>query len=213
LDPAKYTIFSNDVDIDVCASIWCLKNPERCGEPLIKKLIDAIGLGDMHLGAIPLNGMSKVVEWVSAPQTDSLRNDDYHKLSNDGLVAIMESILHRITMYIDGEAANDIADREIKSNFEVKRKENGWVLVESSDPHIYSSLWRAGFDRVVLVRPQKDESLAVMLAKRTDFIENYPIAKICEELNKLEPGWGGGTTIIGAPRNSDGSRSKLPIST
>lgn len=28
-------------------------------------------------------------------------------------------------------------------------------------------------------------------------------------MNQLEPGWGGGSTIGGAPRNPDGSRSKL----
>lgn len=211
LDPAKYTIYINDVDIDIVAALWCFKNSERCKEPIVKKLIDAIGIGDMHLGAIPLNGMHKVVEWVSAPQTDSIRNGDYQKLSNDGLVAIMESMLHRITMYVDGEAANDIAERDVESDFDIKRKENGWVLVESADPHVYSSLWRSGFDRVVLLRPQDDGSSAVMIAKRTDFIENYPIAKMTEELNKLEPGWGGGTNIIGAPRHEDGSRSKLPL--
>lgn len=213
LDPSKYTVFCNDVDIDVVGAIWCLKNPDRCSEPLVKKLIDAIGIGDMHAGAITVNGMSKAVEWVSAPQTDSLRNGDYNKLSNDGLMTILESMLHRITQYVDGEASSEIADREASSNFEIKRNENGWILVESEDPHVYSHLWKAGLDRVVLLRPQDDGSLAVSLAKRTDFIDNFPLEKMYKELNKLESGWGGGTTIGGAPRNEDGSRSKLPINT
>lgn len=211
LDPSKYTIYCNDVDIDVCMSIWVLKNPDRCSEPLVKKLVDAIGLGDMHAGAISVNGLAKACEWVAAPQTDSLRNGDYHKLSDDGLMTVLESILHRITQYVNGDASADIADRDIQSNFEIKRNENGWVLVESDDPHVYQSLWRANFDRVVILRSQDDNSLAISIAKRTDFIDNFPLEKIFKELNKLEPGWGGGTTIGGAPRNEDGSRSKLPL--
>lgn len=211
LDPSKYTVYANDVDIDVCMSIWVLKNPDRCTEPLVKRLVDAIGLGDMHAGAISVNGLTKACEWVAAPQIDSLRNGDYHKLSDDGLMTVLESILHRITQYVNGDASADIADRDVQSNFEIKRNENGWVLVESDDPHVYQSLWRANFDRVVIIRPQDDNSLAISIAKRTDFIDNFPLEKIFKELNKLEPGWGGGTTIGGAPRHENGSRSKLPL--
>lgn len=213
LDPAQYTIFCNDADIDVALSLWLLKNPDRCSEPLVKKIVDAVGLGDMHAGAIPLNGIAKAVEWISAPQTDSLKNGDYHKLSNDGLMTIMESILHRISLYVEGEASAEIADRDSSVTFEIKSNENGWVLVESADPHVYSAIWKAGFDRVVLLRPQEDNSLAISVAKRTEFIDNFPLEKIYQELNKIEPGWGGGSTIGGAPRNADGSRSKLPLKT
>ncbi len=56
-----------------------------------------------------------------------------------------------------------------------------------------------------------DNSLAVTIAKKSDFIENFPLEQIYEELNKIEPNWGGSSTIGGAPRNSNGSRSKLPL--
>lgn len=36
-----------------------------------------------------------------------------------------------------------------------------------------------------------------------------PIKDILKNLNELEDGWGGASTIGGAPRNPDGSRSKL----
>ncbi|MDP2683495.1 MAG: hypothetical protein Q8P20_00405 [bacterium] len=212
LDPSKYTIYINDVDIDVCMAIWCLKNPDRCTEPQAKKLIDAIGLGDMHAGALPLNGMNKTVEWVSAPQTDSIRNSDYEKLSDGGLNTIMESILHRITQYVNGEAAGEIADREIHSDFKIiKNDENGWALVESEDPHVYTALYRSGFDRVVISRPQADGSNAVSIAKRSDFIDCFPLPKIFAGLNKIEPGWGGSTMVGGAPRHKDGSRTGLTL--
>lgn len=212
LEPAKYTVYINDVDIDVCMAIWCLKNPDRCAEPQVKKLVESVGLGDMHAGALALNGMSKTVEWVSAPQTDSIRNGDYEKLSDSGLNTIMESILHRITQYVNGEASGDIADQETHGNFTiVKNDENGWVLVESQDPHVYTALYRAGFDRIVISRPQEDGSNAVSIAKRSDFIDRFPLPKFFAALNKVESGWGGSTMIGGAPRNSDGSRTRLTL--
>lgn len=214
LDPSKYTIYVNDVDIDVCMAFWCLKNPDRCAEPQVKKLVEAVGLGDMHAGALSLNGMTKTVEWVSAPQTDSIRNGDYEKLSNSGLNTIMESILHRITQYVNGEASGDIADQETYGNYTViKNDPNGWVLIESEDPHVYTALYRAGFGRVVISRPQEDGSNAVSIAKRSDFIDGFPLHKIFTALNKIEPGWGGSTMVGGAPRNEDGSRTSLSLDT
>ena len=93
LDPANYTIYCNDVDADVCASIWCLKNPDRCKEPLVARLIDSMGKFDMHAGAFDINGMKRTVEWISSPQTASIKNGDYEKLSDEGLEPILESIL------------------------------------------------------------------------------------------------------------------------
>jgi hypothetical protein len=35
------------------------------------------------------------------------------------------------------------------------------------------------------------------------------VPEILAALGEIEPGWGGGSTIGGAPRNADGSRSRL----
>ncbi len=211
LDPTPYKVFCNDVDADVCASVWCLKNPDRCKEPLAKKLIDAIGMGDRYAGALPMNGMSRVVEWVCAPETDSKRNGDYEKISNDGLKSILEAILHRIDRYVDGEAMEDVPKQPQHSDFKVLRNDSGWALIESNDPHSLGAIWSAGFERIVMVRPLEDGSTAVTIARKSEFIEGFPMKKIFAELNKNEPGWGGGATIGGAPRNGDGSRSKLSV--
>lgn len=210
-DLDKYTIYVNDVDSDVCLSVWCLKNPDRCREPLVKKLVDAIGLGDMHGGAFGYNGMTKIVEWICAPETDSRRKDDYYKISEEGLNTILEAVLHRIDLYVDGEVGEEPNKRAKHGEYKILRNENGWVMVESSDPHVFSQLYQSGFDRIVITRPQSDGSLAVTIAKRSDFIGGFPITKFIEAFNKVEPGWGGGTSIAGAVRNPDGSRSRLTV--
>jgi len=213
LDPTAYSVYCNDVDADVCASIWCLKNPDRCKEPNVTKLIDAIGKGDMHAGAIDVNGMKKVIDWVSAPHTDSIRNGDYEKLSDEGLNPILESVLHRIDKYADGEHTIEVSTQKEYGEFKVLRNENGWTLIESSDPYVLSSIWMAGFNRVAIVRPLKNNSTAVTLAKRSDFIDNFPLEKLYSAFNKKEKGWNGGSSIGGAVRNADGTRSKLDLNT
>lgn len=211
LNPENYTVYANDVDADVCAAIWCLKNPGRCKEPLVAKLIDAIGKSDMHGGAFDVNGMKKTVEWICAPETDAKRNGDYEKLSDDGLRSIMEAILHRIDLFADGEASIEVSKQPQRGEYNILRNKNGWALVESNDSHVFSSLYASGFDRLVVLRHQEDGSTAYTLAKRSDFIDGFPLPHIYATLNKLEPGWGGGSTIGGAPRNANGSRSRLTL--
>jgi len=210
LDPSLYTAYCNDVDADVCAAIWCLKYPDRCKEPLVEKLITAIGKGDRYVGALEINGMKKIVEWVCAPETDSKRNGDYEKLSNEGLKPILESILHRITMYANGDSSIEVSKQPEHGEFKILRNERGWALLESTDPHVLSKVWQQ-FDKVAIIRPLEDGSTAVTIGKRSDFIDNFSLETIYAELNKLESGWGGSSTVGGAPRNADGSRSKMKI--
>jgi len=211
LDADKYTIYANDVDGDVCAAIWCLKNPEKCSDPRATKLINAMGLGDMHGGAFPNNGMTKTIEWICSPETDSKRDQDYWKLSDNGLNSILEAVLHRIDTYVEGEASIEVSKQPKHGEYKIIRNENNWVLVESTDPHAFSAIYQAGFDRIVLARPQDDNSIAYSIAKKSDFIDRFPLEIMYSKLNELEPGWGGGSTIGGAPRNHDGSRSKLTM--
>ncbi len=211
LDPDHYTVYCNDVDADVCGAVWCLKNPTRCTEPLVNQLIDAIGKADMFAGAISLNGMRKTVEWICEPEVASKRNGDYEKLSDEGLKPIMESILGRIDLYVDGKASTEISKQQINDNFKLLRRENDWALIESQDPHALSAIWQAGFTKVAIIRPLADKSTAVTIARKSDFVDGFPLQEIYSALNSEEKGWGGSSTIGGAPRNPDGSRSRLSV--
>ena len=213
-DLDQYTIYINDADVDTCLAVWCLQNPDRCIEPLVKKLIDAVCQGDMHCGGIPLNGMEKYVEYISGPETDSKRKQDYHKLSNEGLLSIMEAIMHRIDNYLEGHADEELHKRTKHGEFKILRNENGWLLAESNDPHALGAIFRAGFDRALLIRKQDDGTIAATLAKKSDFVDHFPLEKIYFALSALEPGkgtWGGGTTVGGPPRYSDGKRSEIQL--
>ena len=223
LDPTEYTAYLDDADVDVCTAVWCLENPDRVNEPLAKKLIDAVGTLDMHAGAYSVNGMMKVVEWISAPELEAKKSNDYQKVSNETLRSVLEAVLHRIDQYVNGESSEDVNEycKKIKNehdheNFSILRNENGYAVIEAVDPHIYTRLWKAGFERLLVVRPRKD-TLDCTIIKKSDFVDSYPLLKFYEALNikenlaNSEFKWGGGTSCGGPPRFPDGSRSKLNL--
>lgn len=212
LNPEKYTLYLNDCDIDVALTVWILQNFERVKEPLVIKLVNAVGIADSHAGAICLNGMTKTVEWVSAVEVDFKRDkSNYESICNSNLKYILEATLRRIDQYVDGEASIEISKMEIHTDYKILRNENGYIVVQSDNSHIYSTLYASGFDRIVLIRPLENGSLAVSIAKRSDFVDNFNLIVMYEKLNEVEPGWNGGSSIGGAPRGSDGTRSKLPL--
>ena len=209
LDACNYTLFCNHCDVDTCLAVYCLKNPDRCNEQLLRKLVESVNLADCHGSAIMMNGNSKLIEWIAAPEVDAVKSGDYERLSDDGLRNIMDAVMSRVDLYLSGEASIEIVKQHSHCDYKVISNENDWVMVESDDSHVYSALYHAGFDRVVTYHYQKDGSIAYSIARRSDFISNFNVLEIFAQLNKLEPGWGGGSTIGGAPRNPDGSRSRL----
>lgn len=212
LDPENYTLYLNDCDLDVAMSVWLLQNQERVKEPLVIKLVNAIGIADAYAGAINLNGMAKTVEWIAAVELDFKKDKgSYETICSSNLRHLLDATLRRIDQYVDGEASIEIAKQEKHTDYKILRNENNYVVVQSDNAHIYSTLYSAGFDRIVLVRPLENGSLAVSLAKRSDFVDNFNLIKMYEKLNEIEPFWGGGSSIGGAPRGPDGTRSKLPL--
>ena len=74
-----------------------------------------------------------------------------------------------------------------------------------------------GFDELyrqtsfgVLHRPAPDGTVAYTVAKRTDFVA-FDVRRFLALACELEPGWGGGSSIGGAPRDSRGRRSRLAV--
>ena len=214
LDCDDLNIYLNDIDLDSAASVWILKNgAEKCGESLVKKMIEAINTTDSHIGGISINGYQKLLDWLAEPELLSRKIMIILKFSNDSLMSILESILHRIDMYINGEIALDSIKTKKYSNFKIFRDQNDFVVVECNDTHIMAHLFQVGYSRVVRYNKQNDNSLCCTLAKRSDFITGFPLEKFYSSLNMIEKNgnWGGSSSCGGSPRAPDGSRSLLSI--
>lgn len=211
LDPSRYTVYVNDVDTDAALAVWALRNPERLREPKVRSLITAAGLLDAHGGAYPGVERRALIEWIGEPETDARADGRYERLSNEALGELIEAIGERFERALAGKAPSEVSlARDLPpAQYKVLFRGTGWKLVEATDPHVLYDLYARGHERVVTCRPVADGSIAYTVARRSDFVDGFDVPAILEALARLEPGWGGGSTIGGAPRRADGSRSHL----
>ena len=146
---------------------------------------------------------------------NSRMNGTYEKLSPEQLFELLDQICERFERLLRGEAPSEqeLRKQEMRADYETLHEGTGWVMVKATDPHVLFDLYERGIERVVTCRQQSDGSFAYTLARKSDFIDYFDVPTLLAELNAIEPGWGGASTIGGAPRNADGSRSRLPPAT
>jgi hypothetical protein len=89
-----------------------------------------------------------------------------------------------------------------------------WVMA-TSEAGVFDLVYEAGHTRAVLWQPLPDGSTAYTVGRKSDLVDGFPVGPpsrpetILAALAGREPGWGGGSSIGGAPRHPDGSRSRL----
>jgi hypothetical protein len=210
LTPRHLTVYLNDVDLDTALAVWLLRHTERAREPLVNRLVHGAGLLDAHSGAFPLAGdLPTIVEWISEPETRARASGVYYQLDAAGLRNLLDEIGRRVSVYADGASAAYTEDFRIDNRYEVLHRGTGWVLVESLGTRAHARLFADGHERVVIHTTLPDGTHGYTVAKRSEFVKCFPVMRILAALDAREPGWGGGSTVGGAPRNADGSRSTL----
>jgi len=209
LDPSEFTVYVNDVDGDTALSVWLLENPREVRNPLVADLVRAVGLIDAHGPAYALGALDAVAQWfyegAMAPERDARRNRTYSTLDLAGLLRAC----------VDRCDPKDFAktEREVVE-FKVTHDGVGWIMA-SSRQFIFTALYERGVTRAVAYDALPDGSYVYMVGKKSEFVDGFPVGPHTQEgtilhaLAAREPGWGGGSTIGGAPRNADGSRSRL----
>lgn len=211
-EPKESGIYINDVDGDTVLSVWLLRHPEMAKDPKVRMLVESVGGIDAHGPAYqPLDSelAEKFFKAVMKPESDTRRNKTYAQVD---LNTLLEQCLKNLDSLMAGTL--EYKKEEDKRSFEIAREGTGWSMVESND-FVFDMLYQEGHTRAVAMQKQPDGSIAYTVAKKSELVANFPVGPaskegtILYELNKIEPGWGGGSTIGGAPRNPDGSRSRL----
>jgi hypothetical protein len=211
LRPERFTAYLNDVDTDTALAVWALRNPERLIEARVGHLIGCAGLLDAHGGAYPLAHERRHLEWIGEPETEARISGRYEKLSTEELGQLLDEIAGRFELLLRGEVPreSELRAADARAEFTVLHRGENFAVVQAAHPHVLFDLYAQGIERVVTVRPLSDGSFAYTVAKKSDFVDEFDVPAILDALGEVEPGWGGGSTIGGAPRNSDGSRSRL----
>ena len=212
-DPNDYAVYINDVDGDTTLAVWLLRNPKRASELAVRNLIETMGAIDAHGPAYPSTD-SKLADaffqGVMKPESNVRRAKTYQ--STD-LNELLEKCVANIDALLDGTLVWSSQPEKDRS-FEITHTGNGWVMAKSDD-FIFDMLYAQGYTKAVAYQQLPDGSIAYTVGKKSELVTGFPVGPqsvtgtILNMLNQREVGWGGGSTIGGAPRNTDGSRSHL----
>lgn len=221
LNPDGFTVLINDVDGDTVLSYWLLWAAANftasdlsslLTSDFMKQLVEVVSNVDAHGPAYPL---TEKQEWffnqfykgVMAPEAKA-RYVDRNYGTVDLKQLLSDCILIMMKLWFEKEVALPAKQEKTDSYFTVTHKANNFVMVESNDVG-FKKCYEEGYKAAILYSKLPDGSIAYTVGKKSEFVAGFNVPKVLAALNAVEPGWGGGSTIGGAPRNPDGSRSHL----
>ena len=89
--------------------------------------------------------------------------------------------------------------------YETTHTGEGFVMATGSG-FLFSALYRDGITKAVAYDKLSDGKFRYTVGKKSDLVPGFPVGPasvegtILYELNEAEPGWGGGSSIGGGPR-------------
>lgn len=217
---AETEVVINDIDADTVLAVWLLANPERVNEERIKELVERIGKTDAHGPIFPPHPIHREL----APAYGS---------KEPQTMVMLETFLAKVDQYANGEWQEPAGRPERRSDGFGWSPKTGWEKIESSTG--FDDLYNKGYLAGVLYTDAPNGTMMYTVAKRSDLVplsvgpgavvrppksvEDYRKDTILGALALKEidvnpeqshaGNWGGATTVGGAPRNADGSQSRL----
>lgn len=218
LDPSQMTVYLNDIDADTVLAVWLLKHPKAITHPRVRNLVEDVGNVDAHgpsyFPFVRDNDLcQRFFKGAMEPEARARRQGHYATMD---LNLLLNDCLARTDKLVfrNGRFENLAEKRCV--NYEITHRGKGWVMSKSHE-RVFGVLYRDGYHRVVTYYPlevklangEQEHSWAYTIAKQSDLIMDFNIPLILSRLASIEPGWGGGSSIGGAPRRANGSRSYL----
>ena len=193
-DPSGYRVYLNDLDGDTALSLWLLLHPERLrgrGGARVRALVDRVGRVDA-LG--PGRGRPHPIHVLLSPPPGARQTRD----DIDRALALIDR------WWTTGKLPRAPRPTPVDAFW----MDRGGTLRHGCVDRMVG-LYRVA-DVGVLHGPAAFGTRAYTIAKRSEFID-YDITAFLAAMNALEAGWGGGSTVGGAPRHADGRRSSLAL--
>lgn len=219
LDISGFTAYVNDIDGDTVMSVWLLMHPEKHTQDNVRRLVEQVNHMDAHgpsYGGIDQSIIHSFFEGVMEPVARTHRDKSYETCN---LTDLLSECLVNLDKYFIGELSVphpfDLAGKTYKLLHH--STDHDFVIVQS-DVFIADKLYADGFKRFVQATELPNGTWRYTIGKKSEFVGNFPVGPVARygsllhALNELEPGWGGGSTIGGSPRNADGTSSKIPPS-
>lgn len=211
-EPDGMTVYLNDVDGDTSLAVWVLLHPEKAFDLKVRELVETVAAMDAFGPAYPVIKHELGIQFHKGAMLAEREARKSKAYATCDLNELLQTCLSGIDLMVNGELHP--ISHESDARYTITHRGNGFVMVRT-DENVFDQLYREGIARGAIYQKQPDGSFAYTIAKKSEFVRNFPVGPqtvkgtILYELNKHEPGWGGSTTVGGAPRNSDGSRSQL----
>jgi hypothetical protein len=193
-DPRGFQVFVNDLDGDTVLSLWLLIHPNRLrgeGSERLLSLVDRVGRCDA-LG--PGWGTPHPLHVSLTPDRGTPQTE----------LQLMR-FLDMLDRWWESGAVPKPPAPEPSQAF--------WLEPDGTLAHGEVGRMVGLYERAsvgVLHGDAPGGTRAYTIGKRSEFVR-YDVRAFLDALNTLEPGWGGGSTIAGAPRHADGRRSRLSV--
>lgn len=216
LEPQGMTLYLNDLDGDTLLSVWLLLHPERLSLPQVQQLVADLDKVDAHGPAYThLQNPHRLYTYFHNVLQSHLvfqtLKDTPATQKTKVMHQLLNAALQRLDDFMQQKYRVEVPAVK-KPVYQVVHQNDDWLMVESED-QVFFELYQAGYSRIVaytrLVHDFDQVSYAYTLAKKSDLVSCFDIPAFLRALNELEPGWGGGSSIGGAPRHQNGSRSFL----
>jgi hypothetical protein len=219
LDPQQIRIYVNDCDQDVCMAIWLLQNWERIvgikSEPSIARLIFNVDMQDTCAGAYPVISQSRIMRdmcWIFAPYVRSRTLGQIHTMDSEGMLQIIETVCHRITLYTLGQGEQADPD----TRYEIVMSGTTWKMVKEIGNEARTEMSKDGIQGFVSLRSDTPDHYVYSIGNLTPF-GGLDLPKAYQALNTAEGidptntnRWGGSDSCGGSPR--DGGSKLSPQS-
>jgi len=215
LDPTGLNVYLNDLDGDTLLSVWLLQNPAQIQQPHVQQLLADLDKVDAHGPAYTLlQNPERIQQFFQGVLQGKALAQQLNQAAEHQKAALMhealEQALKRLERFVAGE--NFATEPVRPPTFKLIYEKDGWIMVESQD-YVFFHLYHLGHTRIVAYSQIEHKpaqlSYAYTLAKKSDLVGGFDIPAILSRLSEIEPGWGGGSSIGGAPRRTSGARSFL----
>lgn len=206
-DPSGYQVYVNDVDADTALSVFLIRFPQTARDPMVRRLVelmgklDALGPAYTFLAAESAE-VDRFLSQAMRPELEARRTGAYATIN---LVELLEECIERIAHFFAGTLA--VEPEGEPAPMHVLFQEADLAMAEGGHDLI-PRLYAQGYSKIILTAALPSGTRIYTVAKRSEFI-SFDVVGLLAALNAIEPGWGGGSTVGGAPRHVDGRRSSL----
>jgi hypothetical protein len=198
LDPSGYKVFINHLDADVILSLCLLRYPELVWYDDVNRFIEVAGLTDNFGPAYPKSAKMSVLlrefqMQVMKPLHQMKTSNTYQHITDLRPLAVQMLNDARAFMY-----EKIIPSSEKLEAFSSLSSNN--LIMLKTQYSVIKNLYQKGIAGGVVYRDFKDRYKYTVFKQNEFVLPEIDIFKITEQLNVLESGWGGTSTLCCSPR-------------